>query len=132
MYWDMSDGNQRRDIRALLFRRINSFPGWRIGGSLEYADNDFESPDYYTPQDLIAPRAVVRYDYSKAENWSAGAEAGVGIVLDEPNDDRATFRGGTHASWDFDTNTRLSGSIYYSTTAGYTLSGAEITLRRRF
>jgi len=132
MRWEISDGNTRSDVRCRLFHRFSAFPDWQIGGTLEYADVDFQTPDYYTPEQLFAPRAAVRYDYRKTDTWSAGLEAGIGSVSDENNEDRLTARGTLRVTKEWGARTRLGLSGYYSTTAGYTASGAEANLQYLF
>jgi hypothetical protein len=132
MHSEISDGNTRSDARCRLFHRLTAFPDWRVGCTLEYADVDFQTTDYYTPEGLFAPRAAVRYDYRKANTWSAGIEAGVGTVFEANNDDRLTARGTFRLSKEWGARTRLGVSGYYSTTAGYTASGVEGNLQYRF
>jgi hypothetical protein len=129
---EINDGNSRDDARLQLFRRLPTLPQWQWGGTLEYADAGFQAPDYYTPERLLAPRLVVRYNHRGGETWSAGAEAGVGAVFDALNEDRPTGRGSFRLSKEWGPRTRTGMSAYYSSTAGYRLSGADFSLQRRF
>jgi len=132
MRWEISDGNTRTDVRCQLFYRLPAFPDWQIGGTFEYADVDFQTPDYYTPERLLAPRAAVRYDYRSGESWTAGAEAGIGAVLDEDNENRLTTRGALQIAREWSPRTRSGVSAYYSTTAGYSATRAELSIQHRF
>lgn len=118
-YARLSDGNERRDVVG----RLSLEPGWAtglgLGAAVGWSDTGFQTPIYYTPEELRWARGILAYRKRWATGWRFEAEAGLGLASDLLRGRRLTSQlsGRAEQVWGDRVHTLLEGR--YSSSPGY-------------
>lgn len=127
------DGNERRDaIGRLTFR-----PAWGrglglgLGASAGWSDTLFQSPLYYSPEDVRWARATVSLARRWGQGWSVESDLGYGVAKDALRGERPTFNTSARARqpWGRNLGSVIEGR--YSSSPGYSGWGVGASLEIR-
>jgi len=131
-YQDYDDGNTAFDIATKLRFTLPGLKNWKIGADLSYKDSDFESPAYYSPDQLLIGVARGFYQRQFGKNFEVRAHYGFGGASDQVNGIRWVTRGGVNLDYSLTRRIKAGLATKFSVVPGYNSVNLEALIGYRF
>jgi hypothetical protein len=131
-YWDDDDGNSRFNAIASPAFQLPAWREWEVGATYRYSDTEFESPFYYTPEELNLGMGTVAYRYKHDEEWFLDLEGGVGGGYDRRRGARVVGRGAGRITRVWFSNLRTSLEVGFLSNPDYQSVFVQLQLDYRF
>jgi tetratricopeptide (TPR) repeat protein len=130
-YDRLDDANERRDVAGSVLLKPRFGHGLGLGAAAGWSDTLFQSPLYYTPEELRWARGVVAYSGRWGAGWSLESQLGLGVASDTIRGNRRTLSATAKAGqvWGDRVRTLLEGR--YGNSPGYSSWGATASLQIR-
>ncbi len=131
-YRDYDDGNNAFDMTTRLRHNLPDWKNWKTGADLSYKDSDFESPAYYTPDQLLMGIWRVFYHRKFSSKFDLRADYGFGGASDKVNGERWVSKGGVNLDYSFTKQLKAGVAAKFSVVPGYNSMNLEAFLGYRF
>jgi tetratricopeptide (TPR) repeat protein len=129
----LDDANERRDYSGrIVFRPRSWVAGLGIGVGAGWSDTLFQSPRYYSPENVYWGRILLTQDYRTGSGWLLESEVGLGLAKDERLGRRTTFHTGGRLGQAWGDRVRTMLDARFGRSPGYDNWGLGGTLEIRF